>query len=90
MWTAEEYDKLREILSECTSIVSELNRKTAEIAANITADLAPAHIRKTAEYVGAFVYRFHSFENLVDTLFDMGWLKVSHDKEKPAICVVKS
>ena len=90
MWTTEEYDKLREILSECTSIVSELNRKTAEIAANITADLAPAHIRKTAEYVGAFVYRFHSIENLVDTLFDMGWLKVSHDKEKPAICVVKS
>ena len=90
VWTAEEYDKLREILSECTSIVSELNRKTSEIAANITADLAPAHIRKTAEYVGAFVYRFNSIENLVNTLFDMGWLKVTRDKEKPAICVVKS
>ncbi len=90
VWTAEEYDKLREILGECTSIVSELNRKTSEIAANVTADLAPAHIRKTAEYVGAFVYRFNSIENLVNTLFDMGWLKVTRDKEKPAVCVVKS
>lgn len=90
VWTAEEYDKLREILSECTSIVSELNRKTSEISANVTADLAPTHIRKTAEYVGAFVYRFNSIENLVNTLFDIGWLKVTNDKEKPAICVVKS
>ncbi len=81
---------MRKILGECTSIVSELNRKTSEIAANVTADLAPAHIRKTAEYVGAFVYRFNSIENLVNTLFGMGWLKVTHDKEKPAICVVKS
>ena len=90
VWTAEEYDKLREILSECTSIVSELNRKTSEIAANVTADLAPAHICKTAEYVGAFVYRFNSIENLVNTLCDMGWLIATRDKEKPAICVVKS
>lgn len=90
VWTAEEYNKLREILSECTSIVSELNRKTSKIAANTTADLASAHIRKTAAYVGAFVYCLNSIENLVNTLFDMGWLKVTHDKEKPAICVVQS
>ncbi len=90
VWTAGEYNELRTMLGKCISIVSELNRKTSEIAANITADLAPAHIKKTAEYVGAFVYRFNSIENLVSTLFDMGWLKVAHDKEKPSICVVKS
>ncbi len=90
VWTNGEYDELQKILHECISIVSDLNRKTAELAANITADLAPAHIRKTAEYVGAFVYRFNSIENLMNTLFDMGWLKSVEDKEKPAICVVKN
>lgn len=90
VWTIEEYDKLRKILYECISIVSELNRKTSEIAASISADLAPEHIRKTAEYVGAFVYRFNSIENLVNTLFDINWLKAVEDKEKPAICVVKN
>ncbi len=90
VWTIEEYDELRKILKECISIVSELNRKTFELAANVTADLAPAHIRKVAEYVGAFVYRFNSIENLVNTLFDMDWLKAVSDTEKPAICVVKN
>ena len=70
VWTAKEYDKLREILSECTSIVSELNRKTSEISANVTADLAPTHIRKTAEYVGAFVYRYVA--KMLDVFDDIG------------------
>ncbi|MBR3714413.1 MAG: sigma-70 family RNA polymerase sigma factor [Clostridia bacterium] len=90
VWTYEEYTELRDILSECTDIVSKLNQKTSEIAASITSDLAPAHIRKTAEYVGAFVYRFNSIENLINTLFDLGWLKSVTDKEKPAICVIKN
>ena len=90
VWTYEEYDELRKMLDECVSVVSELNRKTAEIAANIVADLAPSHIRKTAEYVGAFVYRFNSLDNLVNTLFDMGWLNAVGDKDKPAVCVVKN
>ena len=90
VWTSEEYAELRDILTECTNIVSELNQKTSEIAASITADLAPARIRKTAEYVGAFVYRFNSIENLVNTLFDMGWLKSVNAKDKPAICVIKN
>ena len=89
VWTNEEYDELQKILSECISVVSDLNQKTAELAANVTADLAPAHIRKTAEYVGAFVYRFNSIENLVNNLFDMGWLKTVDDNEKPAVCVVR-
>ena len=90
VWSNKEYDELQHILNECISIVSDLNRKTAEIAANITADLAPSHIRKTAEYVGAFVYRFNAIENLVSALFDMGWLQSADDSEKPAICVVKN
>lgn len=90
VWTKAEYEELRTMLGECSSIVSELNRRTSEIAAAITADLAPAHIRKTAEYVGAFVYRFHSIDHLVKTLFEMGWLKPVDEKAKPAICVVKN
>lgn len=90
VWTIEEYKELRKMLGECIAIVSELNRKTSELAAGVTADFAPVHIRKTAEYVGAFVYRFNSIENLVNVLFDMDWLKAAHDKEKPAVCVVKN
>lgn len=88
VWTYADYSELQAMLRECISLVSELNRKTAELASHVTADLAPAHIRKTAEYVGAFVYRFNSIENLVNTLFDMGWLKSVEEYEKPAICVV--
>ncbi len=89
VWSTEEYDELRKLLGECISVVSELNRKTSELAARVTADFAPAHISKNAEYVGAFVYRFNSIENLVNTLYDMNWLKAVDDKEKPSICVVK-
>ncbi|MGN1450963.1 MAG: hypothetical protein ACI4XQ_02595, partial [Eubacteriales bacterium] len=90
VWTNEEYEELRNVLDERIAIVSELNRKTSALAAKVTSDLAPAHIRKTAEYVGAFVYRFNSVENLVNTLFDMDWLKTVDDREKPAVCVVKN
>ena len=78
------------MLDACISIVSELNRRTSEIAANVTADIAPTHIRKTAEYVGAFVYRFNSVDNLVSALYEMHWLNAVDDKEKPAVCVVKN
>lgn len=90
VWAAEEYTELKRILRECTEAIAELNNKTVEIAAEIAADLAPTHIRKTAEYVGAFVYRFNSLEDLVDALFEMGWVKPVDDKDKPAICVVKN
>lgn len=76
------------MLSECISIVSDLNRKTAELAANITADLAPSHIRKNVEYVGAFVYRFHAADKLVERLYETDWIKAVGDAEKPAICCV--
>lgn len=90
VWSTQEYGELRTVLEKCITIVSELNRKTSEIAATVTADLAPAHIRQTAEYVGAFVYRFNSIENLVDALCDMDWLKPARNNEKPTICVVKN
>lgn len=90
VWIQEEYRELREMLGESIALVSELNRKTSEIAASVTADLAPAHIRETAEYVGAVVYRFRSIENLVNALFDLNWLSAVENREKPAICVVKS
>ncbi len=90
VWTNEEYNELRRMLDTCISIVSELNRRTSEIAANVTADIAPTHIRKTAEYVGAFVYRFNSIDNLVSALYEMHWLNAVDDKEKPAVCVVKN
>ncbi len=90
VWTKAEYEELRTMLGGCTSLVSELNRRTSEIASAITADLAPAHIRRTAEYVGAVVYRFHSIDNLVNTLFAMEWLKPVDDQAKPAICVVRT
>lgn len=90
VWTNKEYEELRQMLQECITIVSELNRKTAELAANITADLAPSHIRKNAEYVGAFVCRFYSIDKLVSKLFEMGWIKAVGDHEKPAVCVVRN
>ena len=89
VWTMEEYSELQRILRECTEAIVELNNKTVEIAAEISADLAPTHVRKTAEYVGAFVYRFNSIENLVDILFEMGWVKPVDNKDKPAVCVVR-
>ena len=89
VWSYKEYEELKQILHECISVVTDLNRKTAEIAANITSDFAPSHIRQTAEYVGALVYRFYSIDKLVSKLFEMDWINPVADSEKPAICVVK-
>lgn len=89
VWSYKEYNELQQILHEYISIVSDLNIKAAEIAASITADLAPSHIRKNAEYVGALVYRFYSIDKLVSKLFEMNWIKSVENNEKPAICVVK-
>ncbi len=89
VWTKAEHRELLEMLRECVGIVSDLNRRTSEIAAKVTGDLAPAHIRKTAEYVGAVVYRFGAIDGLVDALFEMGWLGKVGERDKPAVCVVK-
>ncbi len=90
VYSKEEYCDFKKILKECIDIVIKLNRDTIDVAARITSDLAPKHIRKTAEYVGAFIYCFNSIENLVDALFDMKYLLPVKDDEKPAICVIKN
>ena len=89
VWTRAEYDAMRDILGECIDIVCELNKKTYQIAADVVADLAPAHIRKTAEYVGAHVFKVNSISNLVSKLWEIGWVKRVDDTSKPGICVVK-
>ena len=90
VWSKEEYNELQHILQACIAIVSDLNRKTTELAANVIADIAPTHIQKTAEYVGAFVYRFNSIDKLVSKLYEMEWIKAVEDNEKPSICVVRN
>ena len=90
VWTYQEYEEIQNMLREGISILSELNRKTAAIAADITADLAPSHIRTSAQYVGALVYRFDSIDQLVSTLCEMGWLGAIKADEKPAMCVVEN
>ena len=90
VWTKAEYEELRAMLRECISVVSELNLRTSGIAAKITADLAPAHLRRTAEYVGASVYRFRSLEHFVNALYAAHWVNEVDDMDKPAVCVVKN
>ena len=90
VWSNREYDELRKMLGECIAVISDINRKTTEIAASITADIAPSHIRKNAEYVGALVYLFYSADKLAERLYEMNWLKSVENTEKPTICVVRS
>ena len=90
VWSKEEYAAMEGLLKESVALVTGFIRKSAEVAAAITADLAPAHIRQTAEQVGATVYRFNAIEKLVDALFQAGWLRSVGNGDKPAICVVKN
>jgi len=90
VWTAEEYEQIREVLAGCTRILTEMNQSAVEIAGKITADLAPTHVKKTAGYIGALVYRFACYEKLVDILFEDGWVRGVDDREKPCMFVVKN
>lgn len=90
IYTQEEYRELSILLRGCVQTVIDLNRETMAIAARITADLAPAHIKETAAYVGAFVHRFVALDRLVEALWDTGWLSPVDDTAKPAMCVVLS
>ena len=89
VWSIEEYHGMRELLENSIVVARDFNEQVSAIAAEITADLAPVHIRKTAEYVGASVYRFHANARFVDALYDMQWLKPVDGSAKPAVCVVK-
>ena len=88
VWTLDEYDEIKIILKESIEILTELNREISGVAAEIVSDHAPAHIKRTAEYVGALVYRFNYIDKLVDALCTEGWLKSVEDGAKPGICVV--
>ncbi|MBQ7337453.1 MAG: sigma-70 family RNA polymerase sigma factor [Clostridia bacterium] len=90
VWTQEEYRALSTVLRAPIDIVAALHRRTAEIAATVTADLAPTHIRKSAAYVGALVYQFRAAELLANALYDMNWLTAVSNDQKPAFCVVTS
>lgn len=89
VWTEEEYRALREILTEGIAIVAGLLKRTSELAAGITADLAPGHIRQAAEAAGAVVYRFNAIDDLVNILTEQNWLEPVTDEDKPALCVVR-
>lgn len=88
VYTESEYVSIKQMLHTQIEILSELNLKTAEIASAVTADLAPAHIKKTADYVGAFVYRLNAIGQLAGKLCRGGWLHGVDDREKPAVCAV--
>lgn len=89
VYSDEEYNSLSEILKNGIDIFTRLNRETFTIAAQISADHAPEHIRKCAEHVGSFVYQFNSLGLIAAELYNMGWLKNINDMDKPAICVIK-
>lgn len=89
VWTVREFGEIRDLLAECTAIVSELNHRCREIAADVVQDLAPEHVRESAAYVGVLTSRFRAAEAIVNELFDMGYLKlVDADGPKGALCVV--
>ena len=88
VYTMQEYGNLERMLEKEIRLLSDLFEKTAETASAVNADLAPSHIRKTAESVAAIVYRFHTVETLADTLFTDGWLQPVDDQKKPAMFAV--
>ena len=88
VYTMQEYRNLERMLDPEIRLLTDLFEKTAKTASAINADLAPSHIRKTAELVASNVYRFNTIETLADTLFSDGWLKPVDDQEKPALFAV--
>ena len=88
VWTEEEHKALRELLREPIAVITELIKETSAAAADITADMAPEHIRDSARYVGALVYRFDAIERIVAELFRSEWLLPVEDADKPAMYAV--
>lgn len=88
VYTKDEYDRIPHVLENSIGIFTDMIRKTCRISAEVSADHAPDHIRKNAEYSGALVYRFNSLHKIVNKLYDVGWLKPVEDIDKPAMCVV--
>lgn len=88
VYTDAEYEKLPTELFRGIEIFTELFRKTCEMAAEITAQHAPEHIRKYAQRVGAFVYQFDSLGKMVDELYRAQWLQTVDKADKPAMCLI--
>ena len=88
VYTMWEYRDLERMLDPEIRLLTDLFEKTAETASAVNADLAPSHIRKTAELVASIVYRFNTIETLADTLFADEWLKPVDDQAKPALFAV--
>jgi len=89
VYTKEEYARIGQLLAPKAAILAGLLTKVCRIAADVTAELAPEHIRREAEYAGAMVYRFHGIDSAAACLFESGWLQPAADREKPAVCLVK-
>lgn len=89
VYSEDEYKNLTEILKNGIDIFTRLNRKIYTIAAQISTEHTPDHIRKVAEHVGSFVYRFNGLGFIAAELYHMGWLKNINDTDKPAMCVIK-
>ena len=88
VWTSSEHDDIKGILHDCVSVLTGLVRETSVTAADITADMAPDHIRSAARYAGAVVYRFDAIERVIAELCRTGWLLPVANTDKPAMCVI--
>lgn len=89
VYTDEEYERLPNELANGIKIFIDLFNQTSEIAAEITAQHAPEHIRKFAEKVGAFTYQFDSLAAIVNDLYKENWLQNVNKTDKPALCLIK-
>ena len=88
VYTDGEYRKLPDKLMSGIKIFTELFNKTGMIAAEVTAQHSPEHIRKNAEKVGDFTYKFYSIAKIVEELYREHWLKAVDKSDKPAMCLI--
>ena len=90
VYEREEFDNLESLLNKEIDCFTALFRKAVETGAAVCGDMAPPHIKKTAEIVGGIVTRFTGMEKICRTLFETGWLRTPDRLEKPAMFVVKA
>lgn len=89
VYTKEEFERAKEFLAPMARIFRNVALETTKTAAYVTAEHSPAHIKKTAEMVGAFKYGFDSAEKFIDRLYEKGWLDAPDTAQKCAMCIVK-
>lgn len=90
VYTIEEFNSIEAMLKSSINVLNELCEKTSKIAASVTSDFAPAHIKEYAEFTGAFIHSLDIAENIVNELFEIEYLKKSEGSFKPAMCVIKT